>query len=211
MRVIGITGGTGTGKTSVLRMMERLGCFAIDADEVYHRLLRSNADLLRDLRGEFPDAFDGDRLDREELGGVVFRDAGKMETLRKITHHYIIQEIRHMLDVGRTHGAPMVVIDATLLIESGLDDICDLVIGVVAPRETRLSRIMERDGLDESRALMRIDAQPGISFYEENCDYIIDNSKDDGSILDKTVGFYDNLVNGNITRKPGKHKTAEQE
>ncbi|MDR1117380.1 MAG: dephospho-CoA kinase [Oscillospiraceae bacterium] len=201
MKVIGITGGSGSGKTSVLRMMERLGCFAVDADEVYHKLLVSDKILLNGIKEYFPEAFDGDSLNRGKLGYAVFGNDEKLKELNKITHPRIIREINHILDVGRLHDAPMAVIDATLLIESGVNEICDLVIGVVAPPEVRLARILERDRISEEAARRRVDSQPGSGFYQENCDYIIDNSKDDDSILDKTVGFYDNLVNGKITKK----------
>lgn len=201
MKVIGITGGTGCGKTSVLRMMERLGCFAIDADEVYHRLLRYDREMLDELKAEFPDAFDGDTLDRHRLGRVVYHDDERMAVLTKITHYHIIKEIEHLLERGERNGARMAVIDAILLFESGLDRICDLVVGVTAPREVRMRRIIKRDGITPEQAEMRIASQPDEDFYIQNCDYIISNGKDDGSILDKTVGFYDNLVSGNIVPK----------
>ncbi len=201
MKVIGITGGTGCGKTSVLRMMERLGCFAIDADEVYHHLLRYDKEMLAELKAEFPTVFDGDTLDRRELGHIVYKDDERMATLSRITHYHIIKEIEHLLERGKRNGATMAVIDAILLFESGLDRICDLVVGVTAPRDVRMRRIIKRDGITEEQAEMRIDSQPDESFYLQNCDYIISNAVDDGSILDKTVGFYDNLVRGNILPK----------
>ena len=202
MRVIGITGGTGCGKTSVLRMMERLGCFAIDADEVYHHLLRYSVELREALRQAFPDAVseNGD-LDRVRLGQIVYNDEQKMHELTAITHPSIIKQVEHILEVGEKHNASMAVIDAVFLIESGLDERCDLTVGVVAPREVRMHRIMLRDGISEQAALMRIDAQPDEEFYREHCDYILDNSRDDNSIHDRTVGFYDSLVSGLITKK----------
>jgi len=202
MRVIGITGGSGCGKTSVLRMMERLGCFAIDADEVYHRLLKYDSEMLVQLRAEFPTVFKDDILDRGALGGIVYNDPARKSALERITHARIIKEINHILDIGKSHEAPMAVIDAILLIESGIDKICDLVIGVVAPRDVRINRIMKRDNITLEQAERRISTQPDELFYHESCDYIISNPTNDGSILDKTVGFYDNLVNGNILPKP---------
>ncbi len=202
MKVIGITGGTGCGKTSVLRMMERLGCFAIDADEVYHRLLRYDHEMLARLRQEFPTVFDeAGHLDRTALGHIVYNDEAQMEVLTHITHYHIIKEIQHLLERGERNGAAMAVIDAVMLIESGLDRICDLVVGVTAPREVRARRIMRRDGITAEQARQRIDAQPDEDFYRQNCDYILSNAVDDGSIHDKTVGFYDNLVNGKIFPK----------
>ncbi len=211
MKVIGITGGTGTGKTSVLRMMERLGSFAIDADEVYHRLLREKQPMLDELKEIFPETFDGNTLDRRALAKIVYNDEEKMDKLTRITHYYILKEIEHILDIGRKHNAPMAVIDAILIFESGLDQICDLVVGVVAPRDVRMSRIMKRDGITREQALMRIDAQPDEDFYRERCDYIIENSANDGAILDKTVGFYDNLINGYITPKRKRKNIKEED
>jgi len=202
MRVIGITGGTGCGKTSVLRMMERLGCFAIDADEVYHRLLRYSDEMREALREAFPGAVNekGD-LDRVALGQIVYNDDEKMRQLKAITHPHVVREVEHILDVGRKHNAAMAVIDAVFLIESGLDKVCDLTVGITAAREVRMRRIMRRDGITERQAIMRIDAQPDEDFYRENCDYILDNSRDDNSIHDRTVGFYDSLVSGHIKKK----------
>jgi len=201
MKVIGITGGTGSGKTSVLRMMERLGCFAIDADEVYHRLLRENEQMLKDLKNEFPEAFIEGILDRKLLAGIVYNDPDKMEILTRITHAYVIKDINRILYIGEEHNASMAVIDAVFLIESGLNKICDLVIGVVAPREVRMERIMQRDNITREQALSRINAQPDEQFYYDHCDYIIKNNKNDGTILSKTVSFYDKLTSGLISKK----------
>jgi dephospho-CoA kinase len=201
LKVIGITGGTGSGKTSVLRMMERLGCFAIDADEVYHRLLRENEQLIKELKKEFPEAFHDDKLSRKKLGDIVYNDPEKMQTLTAITHPYVIKDINRILYIGEEHNASMAVIDAIFLIESGLDKICDLVIGVVAPREVRMERIMKRDNISREQALRRINAQPDEQFYYDRCDYIIKNNENDGTILSKTVYFYDKLTRGLISKK----------
>lgn len=210
MKVIGITGGTGCGKTSVLRMMERLGCFAIDADEVYHRLLRYDKDMRDELIAEFPTVFVDGELDRRALGHIVYYDEERMKALTDITHYHIIKDIERLLERGERNGAPMAVIDAILLFESGLDRICDLVVGVTAPREVRMRRIMKRDDITREKATERIDAQPDEDFYRENCDYLISNPVDDGSIQDKTIGFYDNLVNGKILPKdPEKRNHTE--
>ncbi len=201
MKVVGITGGTGTGKTSVLRMMERLGCFAIDADEVYHRLLRENEDLRAELFEEFPDVFSKSVLNRQKLGEIVYKDDVKMKILTTITHRYVVKDISRILQIGEVHKAKMAVIDAIFLIESGLDKICDLVVGVVAPREVRMKRIMARDFITPEQATLRINAQPNETFYRENCDYIIENPVDDGTILGKTVSFYDKVTRGLIKTK----------
>jgi dephospho-CoA kinase len=198
MKIIGITGGTGSGKTSVLRMMERLGCYAIDADEVYHRLLVSSKPMLAEIRGAFPSAFKDDLLNTGVLAHIVYGDECEMTRLTRITTPYVIDKINVMLETGKKHNTPVAVIDAILIFESGLDRICDLVVGVVAPSEVRKARVMKRDGISEKNALMRMEAQPDEAFYREHCDYIIENSENDGQILDKTVAFYDLLVTDQI-------------
>jgi len=131
----------------------------------------------------------------------VYKDPEKMEILTRITHAYVLKDINRILYIGEEHNASMAVIDAVFLIESGLDKICDLVIGVVAPREVRMERIMKRDNITREQALSRINAQPDEQFYYDHCDYIINNSKNDGTILSKTVSFYDKLTSGLISKK----------
>jgi len=198
MKIIGITGGTGSGKTSVLRMMERLGCYAIDADEVYHRLLVTSKPMLDEIRAAFPTAFTDNQLNTSVLAHIVYNDENEMARLTKITTPYVIEKLNAMLETGRKHQTPVAVIDAILIFESGLDRICDLVVGVVASSEVRKHRVMKRDNISEKNALMRMEAQPDEAFYREHCDYIIENDENDGKILEKTVAFYDLLVTDQI-------------
>ena len=121
--------------------------------------------------------------------------------MTSVTHPYVIKEIKRVLKIGEIHNAPIAVIDAVLLIESGINKICDLVMGVVAPRSVRMERIMARDNITKEQALERINAQPDEQFYYDNCDYIIKNPINDGSIHSKTVSFYDKLTSGLIQKK----------
>lgn len=198
MKVIGITGASGSGKTTVLDIFRRLGCFTIDADEVYHHLLLEDENLRREILTHFPSAGNEAAINRRSLADTVFSEPDKMETLNSITHRYILAAIERMLETGRRHEARFAFIDATLLIESGLSDVCDVVIGVIAPLSRRLARIMRRDNITEEQAMARIRVQQNDEFYIEHCDHIIENSKNDENVAIQVVNLYDQITNGSL-------------
>lgn len=176
MKVIGITGPTGAGKTTVLHVLKDLGAEILDADRVYHQLLRENTKL----KAELVDTFGTDILnnrgevDRPSLAQAVYPD--KLQILNEITHPYIIAEIEQRISCCQQNGCKVVAIDAIALIESGLHRRCDYVIAVLAPLETRIRRIMARDGIDEAYARRRALAQKDDAFFRANSDYQLENS-----------------------------------
>lgn len=176
MKVIGITGPTGAGKTTVLHVLKDLGAEILDADRVYHQLLRENTKL----KAELVDTFGTDILNnrgevnRPSLAQAVYPD--KLQILNEITHPYIIAEIEHRISCCQQNGCKVVAIDAIALIESGLHRRCDYVIAVLAPLETRIRRIMARDGIDEAYARRRALAQKDDAFFRANSDYQLENS-----------------------------------
>ena len=175
VKLIGLTGGTGTGKTTVLRALEARGMLGLDCDEIYHELLESSTDMLNELRGLFPTAFSGDKLDRKALGLIVFNDPEALNTLNTVSHRYVRQEVRRRIEEYAWRGGQRAVIDAIALFESGLSDWCEPVVGVVAPEEVRMRRIMSREGISEEYALTRIQAQHGDEWFRERCGAVIDN------------------------------------
>lgn len=178
MTVIGITGGTGGGKTSALRALSRLGAGIIDCDAVYHRLLLEDEDMRRELAARFPAAFGAEGFDRKALGTIVFRDDGALLALNAITHKYVAREVARMLDTWRGEGVRLAAVDAIALIESGISDLCDLVVGVTAPAPVRIRRIAQRDGISEEYARLRVEAQKPDSFFAAHCDHILENKYD---------------------------------
>jgi dephospho-CoA kinase len=173
MTIIGITGGTGGGKTSALRALQSLGALIIDCDAVYHELLRTNGDMLAALEKRFEGVVKNGALDRKALGRVVFNDEKALEDLNRITHAYVKIEVDNRLRAWEAQCGTLAAIDAIALIESGLSDLCDILVGVTAPSETRIRRIMERDGVDEDYARLRVAAQKPDSYYKEHCDYVL--------------------------------------
>ncbi len=176
MTILGITGGSGSGKTTALRALENLGGLAIDCDAVYHRLLREDREMLEEIRARFPAAFPDGAFARKRLGEIVFRDPAALLELNAITHRCVEREVRRILEAYALAGGRLVGIDAIALFESGLDRLCDATIGVVAPRETRIRRLMEREGITEDYAARRLNAQQPEHFYREHCTHILENN-----------------------------------
>lgn len=173
--ILGITGGTGTGKTSVCQFFKKHGFIVIDSDIVAREVCRRGTDCL----GEIADTFGSDILDsegnlkRRELGRIVFSDEKKLKILNRITHKYIARSIKKTIEENEGKN---ILIDAPLLIESGLDTVCTKTLCVLADRDTRLERIMHRDCLSTEDAKARIASQPDDDFYISHCDLVIYNN-----------------------------------
>lgn len=179
--LIGITGGTGCGKTTALSELEALGALVIDCDALYHELLETDGQMLADIERSFPGTVTDGKLDRKALGATVFSNEAALEDLNAITHHYIGVEFDKRLRDWAMQGGTLAAVDAIALIESGLGARCKAVIGVVAEKTTRIERIMKRDGISYEYALMRVAAQYPNEYFEEKCGYVLHN---DGSKAD---------------------------
>lgn len=177
MTVIGITGPSGAGKTTVLGVLEELGAAVTDCDALYHKLLREDTALLERIRERFgPAVFDGaGKLDRKALGNVVFHDPAALAELNKLTHAAILAALDKLLAQAEAEGRPAAAIDAIALIESGASARCGVTVAVTAPAELRVRRLMVREGVGEDYARARIAAQQPDRFYEEHCDYVLRN------------------------------------
>ena len=175
LTVIGITGGTGCGKTTALRQLEKKGAMIIDCDALYHGMLETNAEMLAEIDRVFPETVTDGKLDRKALGAVVFSNEAALEDLNAITHHYIGLEVHRLLENWAMQGGTLAAIDAIALIESGLGERCRAVIGVIADKTTRIERIMKRDGISYEYAMMRVNAQYPNEYFKAKCKYILRN------------------------------------
>ena len=177
--VIGLCGSSGAGKGYVSSVFSSFGALHIDTDAVYHSLLEPSGDKMsacvKAIRREFGDSvLDGARLDRAALGDIVFSDGEKRAALNRITHAYIKKETLKMI---RSTRAPFAVVDAPLLFESGFDKLCDFTVCVTADDETKIERIIRRDGTTRENALRRLASQKSDAELLSLCDHSIDNSR----------------------------------
>lgn len=170
--IVGLTGGTGAGKTSALAALEDLGGTVLDCDAVYHQMLRTDPALREAITAAFGPVFCPDgSLDRQKLGTLVFSDHAALDRLNAIVYEYLPPEL-----LRRAQGHTLVGLDAISLMESGLGRLCACTVAVLAPAEDRVRRIMARDGISEDYARLRISAQPSDGFYREHCSHILENT-----------------------------------
>ena len=186
--ILGITGGTGCGKTTLLNVLRDLGGLVLDCDAIYHELLQTDRDLLAAIEARFPGTVENGVLQRKKLGNVVFSDEKVLLDLNRITHGAVKAEVLRRL----AEKPSLAAIDAIGLIEGGLAELCDLTVAVTAPREARIRRLMARDGISAEYAEKRIDAQKDPSWYRENCDYILENSGTEQEFISKCLVFFHN-------------------
>ena len=197
MKVIGVTGPTGAGKTTVLREAEARGALILDCDEIYHELLNTSPKMLSEIEAAFPGSVEDGVLDRKKLGKTVFNDPAALEKLSRLTHRYVRREVRRRL---RTADAALAVIDAIGLIESGLCKLCGATVCVTAPAEARIRRIMVREGISEDYARDRLRAQKPDGFYIRHCTHHIHNDYPSAQDFAEAAGaLLDQIIKGEPT------------
>ncbi|HIR32042.1 MAG TPA: dephospho-CoA kinase [Candidatus Faecousia faecavium] len=187
--ILGITGGTGCGKTTLLQLIGDQGGMVLDCDAIYHQLLSTDAQLLSQIEARFPGTVENGILQRKKLGNLVFSDSSALEDLNKITHSAVVSQVRRSLASKPSLAA----IDAIALFESGLDQLCDITVAVTAPTEDRVQRLMARDGISQDYARRRIAAQREESWFREKCSYVLTNDGSPAQFRDKCLAFLQQL------------------
>ncbi len=190
--IIGITGGTGCGKTTALRAIEELGGMVIDCDRVYHELLTRDDALLSAIDARFPGCVENNILNRKQLAGIVFSDPTALSDLNAITHGAVRKEVLQRLD--NTPGGAPIAIDAIELFDGGLGDLCDVTVAITAPEEDRVHRLMDRDHLTREQSLARIRAQKPERYFKEKCNYLLENTGSIADFQEKCLVFFRGLT-----------------
>ena len=183
--ILGITGGTGCGKTTLLECIREKGGLVLDCDAIYHELLTRDACLLSAIEARFPGTVENGRLQRKKLGAVVFADPQALEDLNSITHGAVKAEVIRRLEEKPALAA----IDAIALFEGGLAELCDATVAVTAPAEDRVRRLMARDGISEDYARSRIAAQHEEDWFRQRCDHVLENMDTKEHFQEKCLAF----------------------
>ena len=183
--IIGITGGTGCGKTTLLKTIENAGGLILDCDAIYHELLKTDKTLLAAIENRFPGTVENGELQRKKLGAIVFADSKALQELNEITHAAVKDAVLCKL---REHKG-LAAIDAIALFEGGLAELCDVTVAVTAPVEDRVERLMIRDGISEEYARSRIAAQHGNDWFSQKCDHVLENDGNFDAFATKCLAF----------------------
>ncbi|HKP51250.1 MAG TPA: dephospho-CoA kinase [Chloroflexia bacterium] len=173
--LIGLTGNIACGKSTVLRQLQALGAYTIDADRLIHDILRKDGAAYTPVVAEFGESILGENgeIDRRALGRIVFSDTARLRRLEEIEHPIVRRIIEDRI---REAQQPVVVLDAIKLIESGWADRCDKVWVVTCHREQQIERLMRTRGYSQQEAEMRVDAQSPQADKVARADVVIDNS-----------------------------------
>ncbi len=178
--IIGVTGGSGSGKSYVSKHFEKLGFNIIDADIIAKEIMESDSDLHCQIKNHFGiEFFNGNgSVNRRKLGERVYKNKEELALLNSLTHPKINKKITEMAEQNKSNNLNTV-IDVPLLVGSPLNDLCDFTVAVICDKEIRVKRIVARDKITELVAQNRIASQPLDEEYVKSTDYVIYNNGND--------------------------------
>ena len=177
MKVIGLTGGIASGKSTASAYLRELGAAIVDADAISRASTRRGGAAFEAVCAAFGDILGaGGEIDRRKLGGIVFADEDARCKLNSIVHPAVMAESRAQIENARASGVKMCILDVPLLFETGMEKLCDETWLIYVPREEQIRRMAERDGLDAAAAAARIDSQMPLEEKLKRADVAIDAS-----------------------------------
>lgn len=202
--IVGLTGQTGAGKSSVRDIFEKNGAAVIDADSVAHWVVDNELWCLVDIVEHFSCLVLNEKgqLDRRVLGRMVFSDKKKLQALNRIIFPYISKVIKSDVEKLEQGGAKYIVIDGATLIESGCSKLCDVLISVTAEENIRTERIIARDGISRRDAQRRVSAQHPEEFYTEASDFVLKNGGSFTELEHETENLIQHLFHQDTEENP---------
>ncbi len=198
MKIIGLTGGIASGKSTVSQVFKELGAYIIDADKVAHQIVEPGNPAWRDVITRFgANILNSDStINREMLGDMVFGNPELLDDLNKITHPRVMERFKDELQCIKTNNPDAIVImEVPLLYETHLERLCDLVIVVWVDREIQIMRLMARDNISREAAIKRIDSQMDLDEKAKKADFVIDNRKTKEETLEIATKYYNEINN----------------
>jgi len=192
-KILGLTGGSGSGKGCCARFLENMGVYVIYTDDMAHALMSKGNECYSEVISFFGNYIldEYGNINRRELGNIVFNDKQKLDILSSIVHKYIREDVLSIIDnISKSYN--FIAIDAPVLIEAGMAYICDYIIGVFADEQTKIKRIIKRDSLSKNEAQSRISSQMPEHELKKNIDYIIENN---GTLKELEKCVYDIMHN----------------
>lgn len=198
--IIGLTGQSGAGKTTVSKYFRQKGFAVIDCDIVARNVTRQGNCCNKELAEIFPQCFDENlSLDRQAMAKIVFSNKDKLNQLNNIIFPHITSDIKTEIERLVKEGEGYIILDAPTLFEAGVDKLCHCIISCVADKNTRAKRISERDKISMDLILQRFESQKTEEFFKEHSDYIIENNSDENTALkqcDKIIEDIKRRFNG---------------
>ncbi len=190
---VGLTGGIGSGKSTVAKIFRTIGIPVIDADIVAKTIMENDEELIRAIKTAFGEqAYIGKKLNRKYIANIVFNDDTQLEILNGLTHPATIKAAE---DWMLQQNSPYCIKEAALLFEAGTADTLDLIIGVNAPDAVRIRRIMQRDGVTRQEVLARMDKQIVQETKMWLCDYVINNDEQQ-LLIPQVLEVHDKIIVG---------------
>ena len=191
MLILGLTGQCGSGKSTLAEKLVSEGCVHIDCDKLAREAVAKGTECLDELVAAFGEQIllPNGELDRKKLASIAFSDKEKLALLNGITHKHIKILLKEYIAKAKESGAVGCVVDAPTLFEAGVDSLCGVTAAVISDFDTRVERIMKRDGISRDDALLRCNAQHDNSYYESKCDYVIKNDSDKAAFSEAIASF----------------------
>ncbi len=183
MKIIGICGNSGSGKSTVCRILSKRMIPILDCDVIYHDLVSRRTECLNQIEVQFgKKVITGDSLNRVALKEIVYQDENARQDLNRITHHFVILELKRRIEELKRTGTKVCVIDAPLFFEAGLDSWCDLVCAVVSDESEQIRRIVKRDQITEVEAATRLSKQIPADVLRSRSDFVIENNGNESDL-----------------------------
>lgn len=181
---IGLTGSSGSGKSTASNFFKQNGFFIIDFDKISRDVYYKDGPCLKELINYFGNTIidKNGELKRKELGKIVFNNSEKLNKLNQIVRKYILEEAEKIESENKNKN---IIYDAPLLFEANLDKNCDYIISIICDKETQIQRIIKRDNIDRDLAIKRLQSQHPNNFYIEKSDFVIENNSTEEEYLKK--------------------------